>query len=278
MFCGSWRRRKYSSVALGVVTVGLTAGLPSRAAIAYTGNVYTQSFDAFAGAAGTVAFANDSTITGFSAYLSGGASATAGAPDVIARNSGTTSASAATSTFASGATYPFYFYRPAASDTNVSFAFFNTDATTAAVGTGYLAAGFALRNDTGTVLNSFSLSYTAAASTTALTNTDAVTVSYAVNATGVADADGSYTVAPGLGYSVSAAGVLTGPTETTVAGVTINPGDTLYVRFKDVNVGGTDRLSRIDNVAIVVPEPAAVSSVGLAVTGLAARRRRRAAR
>ena len=101
-----------------------------------------------------------------------------------------------------------------------------------------------------------------------------VSVSYAIEATGVADAEGTYTDAPGLGYSTAADGTLTQQTANQVSGFTLAPGQTLFVRFKDFNVAGTDRFSRIDNVSIVVPEPASLGLVGLAVAGATARRRR----
>jgi hypothetical protein len=271
-------RAKFWGAALAAATAALTAGSDARAAIAYpnSGVPYVQNFNQFAGAAGNVPFTNDVTMTGVYAYLSGaGATATAGPPDVIYRNSTTASATTATASFAIGTSYPFYFYRPAAADTNVSFGLFNSDNNSSGVGTGYVAVGFALRNDTGKVQTSFQLAYTPAASAVATTNTDTVSVSYAINAAGVADGDGTYTTVPALGYSTSAAGVLTGPTDTLATGLTINPNDVLFIRFKDVNVGGVDRFSRIDDVVISVPEPGTAAVGGLAAWGLAALRRRR---
>ena len=260
-----------------VTAAALTGARAASAAISVTDPTvaYTQNFNAFAGSTNAaVPFTNDSTIPGFYTYLSGSSTITAGPMDAIYRGTATVTNGTGSTRITSGATYPFYFLRPNSSTTDVQFRSFNTDTVTSGVGTGYLAYGFALTNNTATTVTGFKLDYTAFASASVLTNVETIAVSYAINANGVADADGTYTDAPGLNSTASADGTtLTQQTADVVSGLSIAPGQTLFIRFKDVNVGGTDRLIGIDNVSIQLPEPASLAAVGL-IGPLALRRRR----
>jgi hypothetical protein len=252
--------------------------VPASGALIFTGTPLTENFDSYAGAVAQLPFANNSTVPGLYLYISGGTSAgdsVAGVPDLIARNSTTATAAAATATYPAGNTIAHYFFRSSAAATDVSLGLFNTDSNSRGPGTGYIAAGFAVRNETGFTLDRFGLTYTpVGSSATGLTNTDVVSVSYSLGATGVADGDGTWTEVPGMGYSVTGGAVLTGPTVTEATGLSWAPGQTLFIRWKDVNVGGTDRLSWINNVTIV-PEPAsAATTLGLGASALLRRRRR----
>ncbi len=257
----------------------LAAGLAplAHAAVSFTGTPVQTNFDGIAGNAGTIAFANDLTIPGLYLYISGGSStssigAAAGSPDAIYRGTGTASAGSGSATYPSGSSFAFYFYRPTGS-TDVALGLYNADSNSVGLGTGYIAAGLAYVNNTGQSIPSVVFDYAVTASTaTNFTNTDFITVSYSFNATGVADADATWIDVPGLGFSVTGGGVVTGASVNTISGMDWAPGSTLFIRFRDANVGGTDRLSFIDDITLV-PEPTSMALLGLGGAMFAMRRR-----
>jgi hypothetical protein len=65
---------------------------------------------------------------------------------------------------------------------------------------------------------------------------------------------------------------VTAPSTTEISGLNWLPGQTLVIRFRDANVGGTDRLSFIDDITFI-PEPSSLGLVGSAIGLLAMRRR-----
>lgn len=269
----------YRSVIAAVfgTAVALSSGAQAGV-ISYTGGTYGENFDSLLGSTGqSVAFTNGTTFNGFYTYISGASGkVTAGPIDQIYRSSLYNVAVSTTSTTytSTSGVYGMYAYEPNSS-TAPQLGTFNSDSNTAA-STGYIATGFILKNDSSSAMNSLTLTYdmSVASGTTAV---DGYAVSYAISSSaigGVSNADATWTTVSGFGSSVSTAGVITGPTLTTLTGLTINPGDYIAVRFVDTNVSGTDRSMRYDNVQITLPEPASLSALGLVGLGLLARRRR----
>lgn len=262
----------------------LSAGTFANAAtISYTGGTYTQDFNALAGTNGNApALSNGVTIPGFYTYISGKSTfTTAGPIDKYDRNSnGAVTVGTASTTYLTGSVYGLYAYG-SASGVNPALGTFDSDSNTTS-GSGYVAAGFGLQNNTGSVLTGFTLTYDLGlgpdknGATLGANNADALNVSYAIGATGVGNADGTYVTAPTLSTSVDASNVVTGPSGTTITGLTINPGDTLFIRFVDTNVSGADHFFLIDNVAIALPEPASLGAFAFGGMGLLARRRKAA--
>lgn len=272
--------RAASSLCVAALSLGWAE--ISRAAISFTGEPVTLDFNSMAGTAVELPFLNDYTIKGFYLYLSGGASVPAGVPDAVYRGTGTASTLTGsatvppTTTYPSGSSFAAYFIRSSDAATDVRLGLYNTDGNSSGVGSGYVAAGIALVNNTGQSIPSVMFDYIASASSaTGFTNADPVSVSYSIGATGVADADGVWTTVAGMGYSVSGNAVVTQPSVDTINGLDWQPGQTLFIRFKDMNVGSTDRLSYVDNIVFsAVPEPSALALSGLGIGLLALRRRR----
>lgn len=263
--------------AQGFLSVFVALGLAGagHAAVSFTGSIVEVNFDSMAGDSGVVGFVNDATVPGLMLYLSGGAGtgALAGVPDAVWRGTSTASGTGST-TYPSASTFAFYFYRPTGS-TDISLGLYNADTNSRTVGVGYIAAGIALVNNTGQSIPGVVFNYEASGSSaTNLTNPDPISVSYAYNAAGVSDTNAFWTDVDGLGYSIAGNGVVTPPASNQITGLDWAPGQTLVIRFRDGNVGLTDRLSFIDNITIAaIPEPSPMLLGGLGVGLLALRRR-----
>jgi hypothetical protein len=257
------------------VALALAGAHSASAAVSFTGTSAVVDFNGVAGDAGSVFVANDSTVPGLFLYISGGSGAVAGIPDTVYRGTGTGN-STGSSTYTSGTAHAFYFYRPAGNLANVSLGFYNTDSNSSGVGSGYIAAGLLFVNNSGESIPAVTLDYLIGASTNNFTNADSILVSWAIGATGVKDSDAAWTNVPGLGYSVAGTGgVVTPPSTDLISGLDWDPGETLMIRFRDGNVGSTDRLSWIDNVTLTaVPEPSSMAIAGVAGLMACLRRRR----
>jgi len=246
---------------VAAAAMALFAGERAGAAISFTGSPAVVDFDSMAGALGAVNFANDSTVTGLYLFNSGGTTLGGGTPATVYRSSSTTG------------NYPFFWYRPTATSTEVSLGFLNTDGNSSGLGAGYIAAGLLFVNNTGQSIPMVTLDYEVFGSTATFTEADPVSVSWAINATDVLDSSATWTTVPGLGYSIAADATITGPTTNVISGLNWLPGQMLMIRFKDINVGGTDRFSRIDNITLI-PEPSAMMLAGLGGMLAGLRRRR----
>ncbi len=258
----------------GALILGLAGADRAAAAISYTGGSSVVTFDGVAGDAGVVYVANDSTVPGLYLYISGGSGAAAGVPDSVYRGSGTASASG-TATYSSSS-YAHYFYRSTTDLSDVSLGFYNVDSNSSGVGTGYISAGLLFVNNTGQSISEVTLDYLIGRSSASLTNTDFVSVSWAIGAVGVSDASAAWTTVAGLGYSIAGNTTVTPPSTNLISGLDWDPGETLMIRFRDGNVGSTDRFHWIDDVTLTaVPEPSGVALAGLGGL-LACMRRRRA--
>lgn len=247
------------------VLAGCCVATSASAAVSFEGGVYLQNFNLLYGVArtGTSQFSwtNDTftvdtgaadsgttaTLAGWYAYASGGASVAAGSSALkVNRTTGFTSP------------VPLYLWRSSNTATDVAFGSMNFDGNSSGIGSGYISYGFAITNTSTKTYSSISLDYGAEIwnSNTQIGN-DALTVSFSKGATGVGDADGTWTAMPELTTNLGGSTTdgtnsytITQPTPGTYAvegGWA--PGETIFVRWKDVNRSGSDRGTGIDNVA-----------------------------
>lgn len=156
----------------------------------------------------------------------------------------------------------------------------------------HMFIGLRLRNDTGSTLQQFTLSYNGeqwrdgGATTPNSQNLDFM---WSTSATTISDPDDAFTAESNLGFTSpvflnTASGaavdgntsgrVVVGPF--TVEGINWAPGTDLWLRWADLNNAGNDHGFAIDDLVFTaaVPEPSVVSMLGLAAAALLLRRRR----
>jgi hypothetical protein len=150
-------------------------------------------------------------------------------------------------------------------------------------GTGVLSMALRLTNNTGTTLNSFSLSYTGEQWHTSTATADPMTVDFATDVSG-SDfvGTGTFTPVPGLTFASTVSGAAEAALDgndpanrsaLSATNVPVNwaPGTDLWIRWSDIQVATLrDHGNAIDDLsfsATAVPEPA---SLGLVVLGTAA--------
>ena len=261
-----------AALSAAALTIGLTTrvhaqiGINSLAADAQGNRVYTQNFDAL---------------------LSSGTSNPLSVIPGLVSNETTYRASTGTST--TGALYSF-----GVAGTNAA-----TDRALGSLASGTTNSifyGFQFTNDTGTTIGSLTISYTGeqwrrGGNTTAPNPPERLQLSYAVNPTNVST--GTYTTVSALDFNspqYGAAGALDGnapANRTSIAATTFNitdglaDGQTLIVRFTDIDNAGNDNALAVDDLNITfaaVPEPTTLALIGAGVLPLAGvvRRRRKA--
>lgn len=257
--------RKLASAGALLTAVLVTAA--AQGAISYTGGTYFETFDqlwgnlrnasnsnqfdwtddTFTVATGDGTTGATGTLSGWYAYTSGGSSVAAGSAMKVNRSNGISSP------------VPLYIFRDSATSSDVAFGTANYDGNSSGAGTGYIAYGFAVTNNTGRALTSFTVDYSAENwGSNSQGGNDPLTVSYSVGATGVSEAAGTWNAISTLttitGSTTNTADgsvtyTITQPSVTTVELATAwQPGQTLFVRWKDVNRSGNDRGTGIDNV------------------------------
>lgn len=259
-----------------LAAAALLALLPAHAALTVSSAsfTYSESFDSLTTTATTtVAWANDSTLAGWSLFNGAGAAITTYGADTGGSNTGSfrsfgdagSSERALGSTASGGA----YFGSPASGALagTISVALTNTSGSTLAGFTlGY--SGEQWRNGGNTSAQPLSFDYGFGAT-------------YAAVTTWTAAGAGFNFTSPVVGSTAAAvngnvAGLVTG-----LGGTVITPwanGTTLWLRWSDLNDVGNDHGLAIDNVTIgvaAVPEPTtyALLFAGLAVVAFVARRR-----
>lgn len=258
-------QRMSSRILLAALALAASASAQAAVSVNSTSFTYSQSFDTLA-ATGSTAFINESTLIGWSLFRTAGTS--------LAVTAGTGSSNA-------GGFYSF----------GAANAGERALGSVASGSTGTLNYAFALTNNSGSALNSFTLGYDGeqwrnggVAAQHALTVQYGFGSSYASVSSWVS-AGTAFDFTSVVGSTTSAA--VDGNVAGRVAGLggTIATnwavGDTLWVRWTDVDNTGGDHGLAIDNVsfsvtAAAVPEPTsyALLLAGLGAVGFIARRRR----
>lgn len=162
------------------------------------------------------------------------------------------------------------------------------DGSSGSVGTGGVYFGTAITNNTAFSLTSFSLGYTGTQWTHTSGGAGTFDVSYSTNATSLVT--GAWSGIEDLAFTSPFSGAASTVTlngelaenrvvfdpVTISLSETLAPGETLWLRWFSVNMGGIDQSIGIDDVAFsAIPEPSTVALwFGLGTLGLAAARRK----
>ncbi len=274
---------------VALATLSLAGVASAQTFLSYTtaGSVYGNTFDSpILAASGSNSWTNNSpfqNITGWSAYRSGSAGIS-GLRDDTSTNVSTYTGDAGTST--GGGLYSY----GSAGTAERSLGTIGSVA-------GDFLIMFAVRNDTGATLDSFTFNYdfeqwrnggNAAAHSLVLDYKVKNDASFAsgLNFENQASFTSGYT-APGGAWNgtslvnASTAGAVDGNVAGlsagrggTITGLTWNPGTLLIIRFWDDNNSGNDHGLSIDNVRFsAIPSPGAAALLGLGALGAARRRR-----
>lgn len=252
--------RKFLIASAGLVATLATLSAQAGVSLTSAATTYTQNFDSLP-ASGSVTFVNDATLQGWSLFRSAGTALTV---------------TAGTGSSNTGGFYSF------GSDADRALG------SLASGSTGAMSYALALTNDTGLALTGFTLSYDGEQwRNGGNTAVQSLTVQY-----GFGSSYGSVSwLTAGAGFdfnsvvNTATAGAVDGNGVGRVAGLggTVATdwavGDTLWIRWTDIDNAGADHGLAIDNVSLsvsAVPEPStyAMLLAGVAAVGFMARRRR----
>lgn len=273
---------------LALTTLLALSGATTQAAFTYTGAAITENFDGINVGATTTSSVNGVQFviagTGFDGTRIAGAGTTANPALPFSANDGSSATGSLYSYGATGA----------------------TDRALGTLSSGSNTPGFgvAITNGTGSTLSSFTLTFDREqyrSSTSATSTPNTITFAYgisggAINASNYLTAaglltDSRFNLVGDAPVSTSNAGNGAISPPSIIAGIngtinlTIAAGQTLFLRFSDVDDQGNDAGLAIDNFRFTatpaagggnnaVPEPASVALLGLGLAGLVAARRR----
>lgn len=253
-----------------VASATLLAALSAQATVSVTsaGFTYSQSFDALASTGSGVAWANDSTLTGWSLFA---------VPAITTYS---------TSTGSNGSTAGFFSFGSAGNSDRALGAVI-TNAFAGSGGT--VSTALALTNNSGSALTSFTVRYDGEqwrnngnASAQSLVLQYGFGSSFAGITWTNAGSAFNFT-SPVTGASAAIVDGNVAGKVSNLGGTVTTPwaaGSTLWLRWADLNDAGNDHLLAIDNVSLsvtaAVPEPSsyALLLAGLGAVGFIARRRR----
>jgi PEP-CTERM motif len=247
------------------------AALSAQAQVSLTGTAYTQNFDNLATSGTANVWTDNSTLTGWYASQAGGSVTTF--PGTYRAGDGSVN---------TGALYSF--------GTGTS-----TDRALGSVSSGTpgtLAYGVRLQNNTGSTIGNLTLSYTGeqwrmGGNPTA----QSLAFSYQVSSSAITSSDAANTQTWTSYASLSFTGPVTGPATSpvpldgnatanrvpitvTLTGITLDPGQEIFLRWVDVNDSGNDHGYGIDDLTfsyapVPVPEPSTFALLGVgAMAGL----------
>lgn len=249
------------SLLASAALLALAPAAQAQISITAPGFVYSQSFDSLSNTGTANAWTNDLTLPGWSLFSSAGVAAS-----TFRADAGTSNAGAIYSYGSTG----------------------STERAFGSVASGTFAGNIvlALSNNTGSLLNSFTLGYTGEQwRNGGNTAAQSLTLEYGFGAT---YATTTFTAAGGLGFTSPVVGATAAAVDGNAAGAVANlggvvatnwaVGDTLWLRWVDLNDVGNDHGLAIDNLSFsvtAVPEPGTVALwlAGLGVIGFVARRR-----
>lgn len=258
---------KLTLLALSAGIIALTS--ESNAAYLFTGLDITENFDSLP---------TTTTTNVFSATV--GAQAAVGSTGFVGTRLGGSGSAAVSLTADNGG-----------SSSGGLFTYGTTSATDRALGavasgTNIMGFGFELVNSTGGILDTITISFNQETWRTSTTSINTLTASYS---TGTAGAAGF--VAAATGFTAVTALDIVGPAAVssngaidgnlnraarsfTFTGLNIAAGDSLYLRWQDINDGGNDAGLAIDDLVIsAVPEPASALLGAIGLLGILRRRR-----
>ncbi len=245
--------RSHRILAIAALSVSTLLSASARGQASYAGGQYLQNFD------GLPSSGTSLTFTG-SAFYDLGSISSSLAGVQISRNAsatGTTALAVSNGASNSGAIFSF----GATGDSNRALGSVASNSSPGAASTSYWYYGIALTNNSGATLNTFSLSYDGEQwRNGGNTAVQSLAFSYNVGASGLSVASAGFVPVSSLNFNSlqnttvaaaldgTAAGNRTAGITASISGLTWNPGDTLVLRWADVNDAGNDHGLAIDNV------------------------------
>jgi hypothetical protein len=239
--------------------VALAPSLPAQVDYTEPGRPYLQTFDLAEGGFAALPWTDNQTFRGWFALFYDGLRATYTVPETILPTSGPGRLDTA-----------FYLYRPepraSATPLDAALGTQPTDQRAPGVGSGGIFYGVALVNRTNTTLDRLRLSYRVELWRLATTRNKQSTLSASYRVGGQGLAEGAWTLVPGGVYTTPLAAEpdtqarsLDGnapehrsPFDLALAGLALAPGQTLWIRWFDVNNSLADHGIGLDDVSITL--------------------------
>ncbi|MBA4292647.1 hypothetical protein C0431_06710 [bacterium] len=253
-----------------LIAAPLCLATSALAQVSFTGGTYTQNFNSLP-STGSATWTNNSTLVGWSAITDATASIT------------TVGAGVGTSTTAG----LYGFGIASASDRAIGFVASNAFTGASSTGRGYI--GVLIQNTSSDVLENIVVGYTGEQwRKENNSSANALSFSYSLNNTSLTS--GVYNFVNPMGFASPITGATSATAldgnqnanravlSTSLTGVSLNPGDTIMIRFIDLNDSGNDHILAVDDFnfsAEAVPEPATMTILAGAAAMAALRRRKK---